>query len=359
MSADNFSKPASLASIAAAAKVSTSTVSRALRNHPSIPEKTRERIRQIAQDLAYTPNPLLARVFSELREHRTSGYRGMIAWLETIPESHRIRTDPIFQAFFLGAQEQAKAMGFGMERFPVHGTGLSPARLAGMLTARGIEGVVILPDYDEIVSARYFQHFPFGAFSGACIGTQLPYAHVSAAMNDQYMSARTTHERLRELGYRKVGLICWRFQVELLSGRFVGGFRSLPGQETAPVLLLGDVKMAPPPHVRGTEIEAVRPIEAFVREHGLDAIVTSLYSSYYEVLLPRLRKDVGELGFGTLDRRGETTLAGIEQHHERVAAAAVESVVSNLLHRSGGAETRAKTVLLEGEWFDGPSAPKV
>jgi LacI family transcriptional regulator len=357
MPADPSSKPASLARIAALAKVSTSTVSRALRDHSSIPEVTRLRIRQIAQDLAYSPNPLLARVFSELREHRTSGYRGTIAWLETIPESHRIRADPIFQAFFQGAQDQAKAMGFGLERFPVHGMGLTPTRLAGMLTARGIEGVVILPDYDEIVSTRYFQHFPFDVFSGACIGTQLSYAHISAAMNDQYMSARMAHERLRRLGYRKVGLVCWRFQVELLSGRFVGGFRSLEGQETAPVLLLGEVRGVPPSPVAGMEIDAIKPVAKFVQEHGLDAIVTSVYTSYFEMLLPRLRREHGKIGFGTLDRHGDESLAGIEQHHERVAGAAVETVVSNLLHRSGASTSRPKTVLLEGDWFDGASAP--
>jgi DNA-binding LacI/PurR family transcriptional regulator len=338
------SRPASLVSIAAAAKVSTSTVSRALRNHPSISESTRERVRRIANEMAYAPNPLLTRVFSELREHRTSGYRGTIAWLETIPETDHTRADPIFKSFFHGAKEHAKAIGFNLERFPVHGTGLTPMRLAGMLSARGIEGVVILPDYHEISTTRYFQHFPFDQFSVASIGTQLAYAHIGAAMNDQYMSARMAHERLRALGYRRVGLICWRFQVDLLSGRFVGGFRSLPSQEAAPVLLL-DQQQSPMPSVAyGTEIPAMRPVVAFVRKHRLDAIVTSIYSVYYVSLLPYLRREFGELAFATLDRRGEESLAGIEQYHERVSAAAVESVV-------------AKTVLLEGEWHDGPSAP--
>jgi LacI family transcriptional regulator len=357
MSSIPVPKPASLASIAAAAKVSTSTVSRALNNHPSIPECTRIRIKQIAAKLAYTPNPLLARVFSTLREHRKTGYRGTIALLETTGDFQLNRADPVTLAFLRGAQEQAQMMGFGLERFPLHGTGLTPGRLAGVLKARGIEGVVILPDNEEIMTNRFFEHFPFDEFCGACIGTQLFYAHVSAAMNDQYMSARSAHIHLRNLGYQRVGLICWRYHIELLSGRFVGGFRSLIGQESAPVLLVDQVPGVPSIHIPGTEHPALKSVETFVREHSLDAIVTPIYSIYFEVLLPRLKKAGLKIALGTLDRRGDSSMAGIEQHHEDVAAAAVESVVSNLLHRGSGGGTRINTLLLEGDWHDGASAP--
>ena len=45
-----------LVDIASAAGVSKATVSLVLRNHPSIPDRTRERILEIAKDLGYVYN---------------------------------------------------------------------------------------------------------------------------------------------------------------------------------------------------------------------------------------------------------------------------------------------------------------
>ena len=50
--------------------LSRSAVSLALRNHPSIPEATRERVRQAAAELGYRRNPLVAALMMQLRQPR-------------------------------------------------------------------------------------------------------------------------------------------------------------------------------------------------------------------------------------------------------------------------------------------------
>ncbi|WP_081721867.1 helix-turn-helix domain-containing protein [Geminisphaera colitermitum] len=56
--------------IADRAKVSRMTVSRALRNHPSLPRKTCERIQKIATELGCRANPLVSALMAQLRNGR-------------------------------------------------------------------------------------------------------------------------------------------------------------------------------------------------------------------------------------------------------------------------------------------------
>ena len=56
--------------IAKAAGVSPAAVSLALRNHPSIPETTRARIREVAESLGYQPNPRVAELMGHIRRNR-------------------------------------------------------------------------------------------------------------------------------------------------------------------------------------------------------------------------------------------------------------------------------------------------
>ena len=58
-------KQVTLKDIAIAASTSASTVSRALSNHPAIPDKTKSAILKIAKDLNYRPNPNLSALARE------------------------------------------------------------------------------------------------------------------------------------------------------------------------------------------------------------------------------------------------------------------------------------------------------
>ncbi len=72
----------SVADVAAAAGVSPSTVSRALRNHPDIPRTTCERIQALALEMGYRPDPLISALLA--RRYRKGGAEiGTIAFLTT------------------------------------------------------------------------------------------------------------------------------------------------------------------------------------------------------------------------------------------------------------------------------------
>ncbi|MFZ4895994.1 LacI family DNA-binding transcriptional regulator [Plantibacter sp. Mn2098] len=92
------SRPATLADVAAASGVATSTVSRALSNPGRVNQITRERIERAARELDYVPN-------SHARA-LTSGRTGAIAVLVSDV------TNPFYFGIIRGTQQQLKAAGY-------------------------------------------------------------------------------------------------------------------------------------------------------------------------------------------------------------------------------------------------------
>ena len=63
----NEKKPVTIKDIARQLDVSHTTVSLALRNHPSLPAATRARIQKLARELGYRPNPLVHALMAHVR----------------------------------------------------------------------------------------------------------------------------------------------------------------------------------------------------------------------------------------------------------------------------------------------------
>ncbi len=92
--------------IAQQAGVHYATVSRALSGHPSIPDHTKERIRTIAKQLGYVPDPML----SALAAYRTRLGRGPTR--ETWPGSPTVRPGTSWSSMkFLICIAKARAAG--------------------------------------------------------------------------------------------------------------------------------------------------------------------------------------------------------------------------------------------------------
>ncbi len=76
------SKRIGLRDIARAARVCLMTVSLSLRDHPKISEPTRRRVRRIADQLGYRPDPEIARLIGRLRSSRTKRGSVVIAMVD-------------------------------------------------------------------------------------------------------------------------------------------------------------------------------------------------------------------------------------------------------------------------------------
>ena len=136
-----------LRSLAAEAGISPMTVSLALRNHPRIPVATRERIRKLAKQRGYTPDPQIAALMQHLRTRRPARLQSVIAALTTMPGR---RTNRYSEVIARSARERAAELGFGFDQILL-GPYLDRAgSLNRVLRARGIDGVVMLPMIEPI-----------------------------------------------------------------------------------------------------------------------------------------------------------------------------------------------------------------
>ncbi|MDA3872529.1 MAG: LacI family DNA-binding transcriptional regulator [Kiritimatiellae bacterium] len=124
--------------IAAAAGVDVSTVSLALHAHPRIPEHTRERIRRLADEMGYRPDPALSSIAS-LRWQGKRDVKGcVIGFLADAPGNAEVEVS--MQA--KGIRDQAAALGYGVEHFPL-GDYASPSHLWRVIQTRGIRGLLV------------------------------------------------------------------------------------------------------------------------------------------------------------------------------------------------------------------------
>jgi len=71
--------------LARLAKVSHTTVSLALRGHPSIPPATRQRIARLAQRQQYRPDPTLAALNAYRIDRAAPRFHGTLGWLTSFP----------------------------------------------------------------------------------------------------------------------------------------------------------------------------------------------------------------------------------------------------------------------------------
>src|SRR5687767_4022160 len=137
-------RPVTLQDIARRGGVSKMTVSLALRGHPHAAADTRERLRSLANEMGYRPNPLIAANMAQLRAGRRTAFAGTLAFAGIGDSPVRIN-EPNTQntRIFVGARRRAEALGYRIEWFSLEDETVDGARLSDIIKARGILGVVL------------------------------------------------------------------------------------------------------------------------------------------------------------------------------------------------------------------------
>jgi hypothetical protein len=331
--------------VAAAAGVSVMTVSLALRHDPSISPPTRRRVHAAAERLGYRVNPLVSVLMAGLRGWHPRGRDAhVIAYVESFSANATVQSRSTLGRFRLGAAERAAAHGYRLEQFQLGSSGLTEVRLEQVLTARGIRGVVFapFPATGSTLAQSWVHH------AMAAVGFSLAQPPVHRAVNHQIHSIRLAIRELQALGYRRIGLVMsrhedarvehnWLSSILLTQHEQAGTDRSLP-------LLLED------------RIELGRLL-AWLKRHRPEVVLSTEPG-----LPPLLRRasanGLGRIGFAHLHLTSDLEgCAGIDQNNERVGAAAVDLVVEQLHSNSYGFPANPKTVLIEGRWVSGKTAP--
>ncbi|EIQ00658.1 transcriptional regulator [Opitutaceae bacterium TAV1] len=334
-------KQPTLQMIAEVSGMSLNTVSRALRGNPRQSAETRARIRKIAEEIGYRPNPMVSALMAQMRSNRALRPDGgsMIAFLEpTYAEKNPFTGGvPYLTRIFAGARQRAEALGYKLERFHLAEAG--GKRMTRLLRARGILGVVLAPLPDPIPVVD----FDWSRFACSTIGYSYQEAQLHRVVNDQFDTMLQTVRQLQALGYRRIGLAMRYEDDSRTEGRWTGAFRSarsrLPEERRVPIWFWHEWE----PDGFDEWVKTFRP-DAVITQHG----------HVRRWLHEAGRRVPDDVGLATLDIQGDqATFSGIDQNNDVIGATAVDLVVEQIHHNEYGIPARAKTVMIKGDWAPG------
>jgi LacI family transcriptional regulator, galactose operon repressor len=326
-----------LRQIARCAGVSHTTVSMALRNDPVIPIETRRRILEVAHRLGYQRDPRLAELMRHVRLHADSalGGRETIAFVSGRENGGRTEE-------FAGAlSATAAALGYRLDRLSPLSPDGAPGRLPQVLAARGIRGVVMGPLDCPAEVGQALRDF---AVVG--LGAGDPALRVCRVAYDHFGAVRQAVARLREYGYRRIGLA------------LDADFHAATGGRARAAFLDSAEGIAAHDRIRpflGPKSAAA--LSVWLRRERPEAIVVPDADWAAEVARSG-RRIPEDLACAVLDDRGEDgRFGGMAPDRPAMARCAIEMLADLLERNLIGPPPAAWVVSVGGVWRDGPGAP--
>lgn len=322
--------------------VSRTTVSLALNHHRRIPAATQQRICAAAAQLGYRPDPKVSRLMAYLRLRRRSPEREVIAVINAFPTREPWRTNTHLRTMRDSLCARALDVGFAVEDFWLGEPGMTALRLGGILRARGIAGLVLLP-FPQFTESL---DFSWPDFACTAIGHSVadPLHRICP---HQYRDLNTALRALRALGYRRPGLVLNPDLDRRVEHYYMASYLydqySQPRRE----------RLAPLLFTEGRE----QFLRWFERQRP-DVLLLSQpppARADVQAWLARLgRRCPRDYGLALLDLpHDDTATSGIRQAYGAVAAAAIDVVVGQLSRGERGLRALPQITKIEGEWRAG------
>ena len=327
--------------VATTVGVSVSTVSKGLRNDPSIPKDRCIEIQAVANRLGYRPHPLVATLMSQMHHHRRRSDPHHIAWIDLWPDGGDLGIDAMSTAPILhGARERAHELGYGIEVYPAGRDGLTPDRLYRMLTARGQWGVIIPP----VPAAA--EKFPLDlrGLTGVTIGTSLHEPVMHRVSPNHFQGCALSFERLRAKGFRRIGLAQTYSMNQRVEGKWLGAF--LASQPALPK----DQRVSPLLADRADHKAIARWLQCETPDAVLAAENFSWARASRELGKPSARPFVAWLMHQPAGL--VSGFCGLDLRSEQLGRVAVEMVVAQIHRNERGSPRIPHTVLIDAVWVD-------
>jgi len=341
----NPGRKITLRDIAKVAGVSHVTVSLALRNHPSIPEKTRNRVKEVAKEMEYEPDAMLAALNAYRHKNDKVRFHAVLAWINAIPDRMAMFGSRGPGLYYKGAQQRALELGYALEEFWIHEPGLTLKRLGQVLRSRQIQGI-LLPPLQRIGPVI---DLPWEWFSVVKFG----FSHQQSfhlVANTQYRTARAIVRNLYSLGYRKIGFVSSDDSDERTDMNFSAGIWAECTALRLRPMLLQNLKQEDAPHDR-------HKIRSWVRKVKPDALIDFDGSITFHLREMGIRMPQ-DIAVAVLDHDpAHPEFAGMDQNPIQTGRVAVEQVVGLIQRNERGIPEFPLSTFVESVWLDGPSAP--
>lgn len=323
--------PVTLKGIARRAGLSTAAVSYALRGSPKVSAEVTAKVRALAEKLGYRPNPRVGELMSHIRAGRAVHRGDMLALVSL--EGKRDDADGFLRHVFQGAKARAAQRGFGLELFWLEEVEGSVTRLASILRARGVAGVVFAPVQRQ---TKVELDWPWDAFPLAVVGMAEWSQPVPRAGHHHFEAMRRVLRHFEEIGARRPA--CWLSEAD--DERAHRGWRA--------AWLASDVRGAGRRLYLGTDGAGKRELAAWLERMNADALVVS-----HPGELERLRQagwSGGEECSVLLSWQQGNGACGVDQGYDEIAGSAVDLVLAQLHHNSRGLPETPRMLLFPGRW---------
>jgi len=330
-----------LTDVAKEAGVHHSTVSRALKHHPGIPEKTREKIMSVVRRLKYVPDPLLSALAAYKNAQRPVGFLANLGWLTNFPTEEGWKKNPHFPFYYEGAKKRAAELGYGLDILWLPGilaTGKAPSQI---LRNRSVRGLLLAPQ--PVPNATL--DLDWDEFSAVSFGFTLTQPSLHNVALDHFRSVQKLMRKLHGMGYRRPRLILSLKSDQRVSSAwsagFAGSLRQLELIPSDPIFLTsGDFS----------------DFVAAVKKSKPDVVLTTRgWATLARQQLPtaglRVPEDIGlaAVNFAACDK-GQ---GGIHEDGHLLGRHAVELLTAMLQRGEKGVPENVKHLITEGEFATG------
>jgi LacI family transcriptional regulator len=317
-----------------------STVSLALRAHPSVSDKTREQVLQAAATLGYRPNPAGAALVHLRQISKVPSVKASLAWINGWSDPLKLRSYREFDHCWQGASNAAAELGYRLDEFAT-GAGLTMLKLERILRSRGVRGVMLAPgplppgwhEFDwNAFSVVRLSHVIDAEFPGAC-----------SVATDQVGNAFLAFQQLRRKGHRRIGFVGMAGRERTFAAGYLWAQQDMEEEHRFPPLVMSCE------HAPETWEACFR---AWFARHRPDAILTDipLLPATLERLGVSVPKQVGVAALGILDCPIST---GIDQNFRELGRAAVQMLHSLIKEGVSGQSLVPRELRIKGRWVDG------
>lgn len=350
-----------MADIARIAGVHVTTVSLALRNHPRLSVATRDKIRKLAEQMGYAPDPVLQALVSYRSQNSAQRSTSTLAYLTNWKTRWGWKKVSAHPDFYLGAEKRARELGFKLDHFWLGEPGLTHKRLDAILRARGITGLILashslaLGDELQLDWSRYsaikIDYFP-----------HRPLLH--SVTNNQCEIARLAVQKVMAAGYRRIGFVMHRGWEYSADNYWTAGFlceqQNAAEEDRMPPYVFPDAGSS---QSWLNEFSAPGTVDPDNFRRWLDRYRPEVILSKASFVLPafkdlqlRIPHDIAFADLFLEDESGAT--AGVRQNHTSVGTLALELLAGQLQQNNHGLPEIPIRTLVEGTWLDGASCPK-
>jgi len=321
------------------------TVSRVLHDSPRVAPLTRQRVQAALRALKYRPDPHIARLMSLVRGRKPSRIRAVLAVVREQALKDEL-LEPAYQYVSIkDIRRRAEQHGYHAEEFWLGRGGMDPGRLAHILQARGIEGIIVSPQSSRMLCSQ----LDFTPFAAATFGYGLSQPSLHRAAGNMSLGIHMAVTALAAAGYRRIGLAITRWVDARAERGYSGAMlhfqQDVARRDRVPMLLF--------PHNDLSRCAGV--FRDWMKAHRPDALIT--FDTYVPDWLGqmglRVPEDIGLVVHDWTDKM--KGYAGIHQRREHVASAAVDLVATQLLQHERGVPEVPRQILIPPAWVPGSS----